>query len=367
MRMRQRPLVLSLCEMIVILAIAAPAFGKADDPAPPAERSNGMTMYIVGSTLIAPYLAAITDRLIKNAGLRPAVIVNKGSTRGVDAFCAGNGIETPDILAISRRIRSVELDNCAAHGVTDIIEIQLGYDAAAIVSRKDDQDYPLKLSALYRAIAADLPRDYGDFIPNRYSRWQEVDPALPNTEIKFIIPVPSLGGRAFMEDNILQSACRAIPEIKTIFNAAARLKQCNTLRGDHRIIELDAPYDRAVAQAMSSAPPGTLAIMPLRFASEYQDLLKLQPLDGVTPSYETISNRKYRFIRPLYILIKKSHVKNYWGRGPVFGLREFITEATREATLGPGGYLTKIGLFPLDQESRDLMRESSLHLTIIDR
>lgn len=333
----------------------------------PSERFTGQIMYIIGSTLMKDYTIAIMDRLMKNAKLPPAIIINKGSTRGIDSFCAGTGLNTPDIVALSRRIRSNELENCRAHGVTDIIEILIGYEAAGVVSRRDDQDYPLTLISMYNALAAELPRDVNDFVPNQNKRWRDVDPNLPNTEIRMIIPVRSLGGRGFMEDRMLQGACRKILEIKTIFGNEDRVKQCIALRQDNRITELDTPYDRNVVQTLATSPAGTLAILPLRFATEHQEFLKIQPLEGVVPNHETVSNREYQFTRPLYFLIKKAHVKNYRKKGLVSGLREFITEVTRESTIGPSGYLAKLGVFSADSDMRDEIRESSLRLSIINR
>lgn len=324
-------------------------------------------MYIIGSTLMKDYTVAIMDRLIKNAKLPPAILVNKGTTRGVEAFCAGTGLNTPDIVALSRRLRSSELEDCRAHGVTDLIEILIGYEAAGIVSRRDNQDYPLTLVSMYKALAAELPRDINDFIPNQNKRWRDVDPNLPNTEIRMIIPVPSLGGRGFMEDRMLQGACRKIIEIKTIFGAEDRVKQCIALRDDNRITELDTPYDRNVVQTLATSPSGTLAIIPLRFATEHQEFLKIQSLEGVVPNHETVSSREYQFTRPLYFLIKKAHIKNYRRKGLVSGLREFITEATREATIGPSGYLAKLGVFSVDAEMRNEIRTASLRLSTIDR
>ena len=324
-------------------------------------------MYIMGSTLMKDYTVAVMERLTKNAGLPPALLVNRGTTRGLKAFCAGTGVDTPDVVALSRRMRSVELEECRTHGVKDIIEIQIGYEAAGMVSRRDDQDYPLTLVSMYRAVAAELPRDFNDFVPNTYSRWHEVDASLPNTEIRMIVPVRSLGGRAFLEDRMLQGACRKIIEIKTIFGAETRVKQCIALRDDGRIIELDTPYDRNVVQTLAASPPGTLAAIPLRFATEHQEFLKIQPFDGVIPNYETVSNHHYLFTRPLYFLIKKAHVKNYRRKGLVSGLREFITEVTRETTIGPGGYLAKLGVFPVEAEMRNQIREDSLRLVTIER
>ncbi len=351
----------------LLMAIASVPVRATDSQALPPERANGHTIYMIGSTLMADYTTAIIDHLKKNTDLPPPIVSEGGSTRGVSVFCAGIGLNTPDIVAMSRRILTTELENCRDHGVTDIIEIQIGYDAAGIVSRRDDQDYPLTLVSMYHAIAAELPDTAGRFTPNRYQRWHDVDPSLPDTEIRFILPVPSLGGRAFLENRMLQSACRHIPAISTIFGAEDRVRQCVSLRTDNRIVELDTPYAQNVVTALATSPPGTLANLPLHFVLAHQEFLKVQPFDGVLPDHETVSNHQYGFIRPLYFLVKKAHIKNYLGRGLVVGLREFITEITRESTIGPSGYLVKMGLFPLDEKNRKQTRETSLRLDTTNR
>jgi phosphate transport system substrate-binding protein len=262
-------------------------------------------------------------------------------------------------------MRANELEDCRAHGVNDIVEIQIGFEATGIVSRHDDQDYKLTLSSLYKGVAREIPS--GSFVPNKNNLWSEADSNLPNTPIKFVIPVPSLGGRAFFEDRILQGACRNFKEIKGISDAKDRVKQCITLRKDGRIVELDVPYDINVVNTIAASVPGALAVVPLRFATENKNTLKLQPIDGVLPNRKTVADHSYHLTRPLYYLIKRAHIKDYYKRGLVDGLREFITEVTREATIGPDGYVTKMGVFPLEDEMREEVRAASLRLETIDR
>lgn len=325
-------------------------------------RANGQVIYIIGSKLMQPFAEAVMERLGTNAGLPPAIMANEGSARGIEVFCEGLGLQYPDVVAVSRRIRGNELDLCQSNGLTDILEIQIGYEATAIVSRADDQTYPLTLNAFYQAIARELPEGF-DFNLNRYSRWSQVDSSLPDTEIRFVIPSPALGGRAFLEDQMLQRACRGIFEIKSIFNADERVRQCISLREDGRIVELDKPYEENVLQQLQSSPPGTLAVVPMRFATTHLDVEKIQPLGGVLPTTESVADHSYQFVRPLYFYVKKAHIKNYLGEGPVNGLREFITEVTRETTIGPDGYLAKIGVFPMAEQKRQKVRQTNLELS----
>jgi phosphate transport system substrate-binding protein len=60
----------------------------------------------------------------------------------------------------------------------------------------------------------------------------------------------------------------------------------------------------------------------------------------VSPTYETIASGKYPASRPLFIYVKKQHVK------VIPGIEEFIAEYTSEKALGEEGYLADKGLIP---------------------
>lgn len=347
--------------LAALLAGGSPP-AMAEDPEP--SRASGQVMFFIGTQLMLPYLHAIAARLVENAGLAPPLLENQSTLEGIKHFCQGVGLDTPDVVAVSRRLRGAELEDCRAHGVEEVVEVLIGYDATVVVSRSDDLDYPMTRQAFYRAVAAELPQDR-EFFPNAYTHWRQVDPNLPDTEIRVILPAPTLGGRAFLDNHLLQGACRDIPEIRSIFSADERVEQCITLRQDNRIFELDAPDDFEIrmVQALEASPPGTLAVVPLRFAFNQASALKIQSLEGVMPTRESVSNHYYSLIRPLYLFVKKAHIKNYLGVGPVHGLREFITEATRETTLGPDGYLADLGLIAMPDLRRSEARAASLTLT----
>src|SRR5205085_2270990 len=61
-------------------------------------------------------------------------------------------------------------------------------------------------------------------------------------------------------------------------------------------------------------------------------------INGVGPSYQTISSFKYPGARPLYIYIKNAHA------GAIPAVRAYAAEFTKESAFGPNGYLLKAGL-----------------------
>lgn len=320
----------------------------------------------VGSTFVSPFLRSVFDRLVDAGVILPPQQEYRGTERGLAEFCRPPGPDAASVVAMSRRMRTTEFERCQANGVPAIIEIQLGSNTLVLTARRNDADYDLSLRNLYDAVTRELPAD-DEFLTNGRKRWKEIDERLPDTPIRVVVPASGLGSRGFFEDRFLQAACRGIPEIRGIFSAEARVKQCVGLRTDKVVVEVGVPYDQAVRLAMTDAPPGSIAILPYNMATAMTDLLKILPLDGVLPSPTTVASRTYPYVRPLFVYINRAHVKDYRGRGPVAGLRELITELTRERTIGPDGYLAVEGVVPLSEDNRDYVRNRALRLAIMER
>lgn len=352
--------------LAVFLAVAVGSSSFAASPAPdagaavPANMGERERLLATGSTLISPFTEAIMARLQTNAGLPAGEIRAVGTTKGIADFCSGIGVDTPDVVAMSRRMRHAEFETCGRNGVKDILEIQLGYEALVVVTRADD-NLSLSLADLYKALARELPHGL-EFLPNDAKTWKDVNPALPATEIAAILPSSALGARGFFNDRFLQGACRGIFEINSIYEAEERVEQCIGLRKDNRIKEVGLPLVQNMREAFQTAKPGTIGIVSLRHAQELADVVKIATLDGIVASREAIAERTYKYVRPLYYYVKRAHVKDYQGEGPVAGLREFITEVTRDSAIGADGYLIPLGLVPMSEDRRSEVREAALHL-----
>jgi phosphate transport system substrate-binding protein len=73
-----------------------------------------------------------------------------------------------------------------------------------------------------------------------------------------------------------------------------------------------------------------------------KDKLQAASIEGGQPSLSSIQDYSYAVARPLFFYVKKAHV------GVVPGLHEFVKEFTSKKAMGNKGYLTDIGLVPLD-------------------
>ena len=63
------------------------------------------TISIVGSSTVFPFAAVVAEEFGRGSGNNTPVIESTGSGGGMKLFCAGIGLEHPDITNSSRRIK----------------------------------------------------------------------------------------------------------------------------------------------------------------------------------------------------------------------------------------------------------------------
>ena len=108
------------------LALSAAAFGQAPRD----------YIYIVGSSTVYPFATVVAEQFGERSGFKTPKIESTGTGGGMKLFCAGLGVQHPDIADASRRIKPSEIDTCAKNGVKDIVEIKIGYDGIVIANSK---------------------------------------------------------------------------------------------------------------------------------------------------------------------------------------------------------------------------------------
>ena len=75
---------------------------------------------IVGSSTVYPFSSSVAEEFGATTKSPTPVVESTGTGGGMKLFCAGAGIDTPDITNASRRIKDKELQMCQENGVTDI-------------------------------------------------------------------------------------------------------------------------------------------------------------------------------------------------------------------------------------------------------
>ena len=92
---------------------------------------------IVGSSTVYPFSSYTAEALGTTTKFKTPVVESTGSGGGMKLFCAGNGMDTPDITNASRRMKATEYKTCQKNGIKYITEMVVGYDGIAIAQSKN--------------------------------------------------------------------------------------------------------------------------------------------------------------------------------------------------------------------------------------
>jgi phosphate transport system substrate-binding protein len=324
---------------------------------------------IVGSSTVYPFATVVAETFGNKTKFKTPKIESTGSGGGLKLFCAGNGIDTPDITNASRRIKKSEIETCDKNGVANITEVQIGFDGIAIANSKKGPEFNLTRKDIFLALAKEIPGEKaGELIANPHKTWKEVNPALPDIKIEVLGPPPTSGTRDAFAELGMEAGCKTfawIKQIKTDSKAAKKAgdkekastlkkkykKICHTIREDGAYIEA-GENDNLIVQKLEKNP-NALGVFGFSFLDQNSDKVKGAKIDGVEISFDNIANGSYPVSRPLYFYIKDDHV------GKVPGIAEFIAEFTSEEAWGDDGYLPEEGLIPLSKDKRKEMGESA--------
>jgi len=366
-RMRLSPALLALVATWFMLSLQSAAWGESKSPDNFPPQTTGKTarshLLIVGDPGLALLTSAITDR-INSLGQRvPATVKLDGAIAGFKAFCGGIGRDHPDIVAAQRRMRRSELNACVRNGITDVIEVPVGFGAVVLVMRPDAQPLHLSARLIYQALAAEVASDK-ELVTNNFRHWSEIDERLPGYDINFLISNQGFGLRNTFDDVFMLAGCRDFLLIKLIYDADERVRVCRAARTDGRVAAL-APTDYlGLPKKLSESPLGTIGVLPYAVAQPLARLGQLQilPVNDVMPSIKTITDDTYDGALTIYYYLKRAHMLDQNGNGVVAGLHAFIAEATGDAAQGPGGYLESLGLLPLPEGERLTTRRAALRL-----
>lgn len=301
------------------------------------------TIQAAGSSTVLPFSAIVAEEFGNAyAQFKTPVIGSGGTGGGMRQFCAGAGLDTIDIGNASRPITDAEKDVCKTNGVEQVIEVKFGYDGIVFASRSDSGTFALEPKHVFLAQAAQIPRD-GRMVANPYTRWSQIDSALPDQEIVLAIPGNNHGTREVYDLNVVRAGCQTFAEVQAL-EGDARNTFCDALRTDGRVIEISGDYTETLARL--SAQRDALGVFGLSFYESNRDRLKVASVSGVSPSVDTILAGEYPVSRPIFFYVKGDHV------GVVPGLQEFALFFLSEAVSGFDSPLEEAGLIPLSDKER---------------
>ncbi len=310
-------------------------------------------IFVVGSSTVYPFATVVAENFGKKTSFKTPKIESTGSGGGLKLFCAGVGVEHPDITNSSRRIKQSEVDQCADNGVTNIVEVKIGYDGIVLANSKKGKEFSVSLKDIFLALAKDIPSGAdGNMIPNPNKTWKDVNPALPDLAIEVLGPPPTSGTRDAFAELALEGGCKSFAWIKEMKKADKNKYKtiCHTVREDGAYVEA-GENDNLIVQKLV-ANPSALGVFGFSFLDQNTDKLHGSRIDGVAPEFDSIADGSYPVSRPLYFYVKKAHV------GVIPGIAEFLDEFTAEDTWGPDGYLSDRGLIPLPDPERKAVAKS---------
>ena len=315
---------------------------------------------IVGSSTVFPFSTTVAERFGKSTGFKTPIVESTGSGGGLKLFCAGVGDNDPDITNSSRRIKATEVENCASNGITEIVEVKIGYDGIVLANSIDAPQMALSLRDLWLALAKNVPDGEGKTQPNPYRTWADVNPELPDVRIEVMGPPPTSGTRDAFVELAMEGGCKSFDWIKALKSADkdAYKTLCHTIREDGAFIEA-GENDNLIVQKLE-ANPDAFGIFGFSFLDQNSDYVQGSVIDGVEPEFELISDGSYPISRSLYFYLKKSRV------GKVPGIPEFLAEFTSEKAWGEEGYLTDKGLIPMSEEERAKWADAARSLKLLE-
>ena len=308
---------------------------------------------IVGSSTVYPYATVVAEQFGKKGSFKTPVIESTGTGGGMKLFCAGIGVNHPDITNASRAIKTKEKALCEKNGVKDIIEVVVGNDGITFSHSVKAPDADFTKEQLWRALAAKVDVD-GKLVENPYQKWSDIDASLPNKKIEILIAPPTSGTRDAWNSLVMNKGCSKVA--KSLFGDKAK-KECVKMREDGYAVEA-GENDTLIVQKLS-ANPDAYGFFGYSYLLANKDKIKAAAVNGVKPSLEGIQDYSYPIARPLFFYVKKAHV------GVVPGLKEFLAEFTSQKAMGSRGYLTDIGLVPLASDKYKITRTAAKDLVTI--
>ena len=114
-------------------------------------------IHIVGSSTVFPFSTAVAERFGRTGKFKTPVVESTGTGGGLKLFCSGVGDKTPDIANASRRIKPTEVELCKANGVTQMVEVKIGFDGIVLASSKKSPQSKLTLQQIFLALAKQVP------------------------------------------------------------------------------------------------------------------------------------------------------------------------------------------------------------------
>ena len=288
---------------------------------------------VVGSSTVYPFTTVVAERFGKNTKYGTPIVESTGTGGGMKLFCAGIGINTPSVTNASRAIKSKEAALCEKNGVS-FVEFKVGNDGIAFANSVKGPKIDVTKEQLWQAMALLGPQP---------KKWSDIDPSLPNYDIKIMTPPPTSGTRDAWNSLVMKKGCPA-----DILKEKGK-KACYQMREDGGVIEV-GENDTLLINKMGGDKQ-LFAIFGFSYLDSSRDKVQAAKIEGSVISLDSIQSYDYPIARPLFIYFKKEHMDI------VPGLEKFMKTYISKKAMGPRGYLMDLGLVPLDKATFKEMKK----------
>ena len=316
------------------------------------------TVQIAGSSTVLPYARIVAENFKEEFPEYKTVVESGGSSGGLKRFCEGVGTEFIDIANSSRSIRDKEITACADKGVTEIIEIKIGYDGIVFAYDVNADAMNFEPIDIYRALAKEIVVD-GAAVANPNKTLADVDGRFPAWGIDFHVPASNHGTREVFEVKMLEAGCEAAGDFE-VFKAAAMAagedesaakktaeKRCIALRTDG-VTEVAGDYTETIAGVDNNKE--AIGVFGLAFYENNKDKLRVATVSDIDPTAASIADGTYPVSRPLFFYVKKAHL------AVIPGMKEYVEFFISEEMTGPGSPTVAYGLVAAPDSERDSTR-----------
>ena len=288
---------------------------------------------VVGSSTVYPFTTVVAERFGKDTKYGTPIVESTGTGGGMKLFCAGIGINTPSVTNASRAIKSKEAALCEKNGAS-FVEFKVGNDGIAFANSVKGPKIDITKEQLWQAMSLLGPQP---------KKWSDIDPSLPNYDIKIMTPPPTSGTRDAWNSLVMKKGCPA-----DILKEKGK-KACYQLREDGGVIEVGENDTLLINKMVGDKE--LFAIFGFSYLDSSRDKVQAAKIEGSEISLDSIQSYEYPIARPLFIYFKKEHMD------VVPGLEKFMKTYISKKAMGPRGYLMDLGLVPLDKATFKEMKK----------
>ena len=312
---------------------------------------------IAGSSTVLPFATIIAEQVGKNPNIKTPVVESGGSSVGKKGVCDGTGLKYIDIGNASSRMKVKELKYCEKNNVK-VTEIKVGYDGIVVASSKKGTQLDISKADLAKALTAKIPAcvasksnvNCNEWIDNPYKKWSDINPALPNLDIRVYGPPTTSGTRASYAEMVNQKGyCKKDKIAKAASKARGdkKGKKCRAMRTDGAFIEAGEQDNLIVQKLIEDST--AYGIFGFSYLDQNSDKLNGAIIDGGEPTFEAIADGDYAVSRALYFYVKHSHLD------VVPTIKNYAEEWTKH--WGEEGILSDAGMIPMPTEEKKVMIE----------